>query len=50
MIALKVKVWKLQLHIFMQWVPIITNGVSWIPASGEVYLIQLNVIKFVRDL
>jgi hypothetical protein len=34
----------------MQLVPISTNVVSSIPAHGEVYLIQHNMIKFVSDL
>jgi len=34
----------------LQSVPITTNVVSWRPTHGEVYLIQLYVIKFVSDL
>ena len=34
----------------MQSVPIITNLMSSNPAHGEVYLIQIYVIKFVSDL
>ena len=30
--------------------PIIANGMSSIPALGEVYLIQHDVIKFISDL
>ena len=34
----------------MQAVPIITKDVSLIPAHGQVYLIQLYVMKFVSDV
>ena len=34
----------------MQLVPITTNIVSLNPAHGEVYTIQLYVIKFVSDM
>ena len=43
-------VWKLDLQLPMQSVPITTNVVSSNPAHGEVYLIQRYVIKFVSDL
>ena len=42
-------VW-LDLQLPMQSVPITTNVVSSNPVHGEVYLIQLYVIKFVSDL
>ena len=34
----------------MQWVPIITNIVSWNPDHGEVYSIQHYVMEYVSDL
>ena len=43
-------VWKLNLQLSMQSVPIIAQVVSVNPALHEVYLIQLYVIKFVSDL
>jgi hypothetical protein len=42
-----VVVWYLDLQLP---VPITTNVVSWNPAHGEVYWIQLYVIKFGNDL
>ena len=43
-------VWKLDLQLSMQSVPIIAQVVSLNPALLEVHLIQLYVIKFVSDL
>jgi hypothetical protein len=43
-------IWKLDLQLPVQSVPITTKVVSLNPAHGEVYLIQLFVIKFVSDL
>ena len=43
-------VWKLDLQLPVQSVPIITNVVTLNPAHGEVYLIQHYVIKFVSNL
>ena len=43
-------IWKLDLQLPVQLVPITTKVVSLNPAHGEVYLIQLFVIKFVSDL
>jgi len=43
-------VWKLDLQLPMQSVPITTNVVSLNPAHGEAYLIQHYVIKVVDDL
>ena len=43
-------VWYSDLQQPMRSVPVITKVVSSNPAHGEVYLIQLYVIKFVRDL
>jgi hypothetical protein len=40
----------LDLQLPMQSVPITTNVVSLNPAHGEVYSIQLYVIKIVSDL
>jgi hypothetical protein len=40
----------LQLHVYIQSVPITTKVVSSNPAHGEVYLIQHYAIKFVSDL
>jgi hypothetical protein len=45
-----VVVWWLDLQLPMQSVPFTTNVVSSIPAHGEVYSIQLYVIKIVNDL
>jgi len=42
--------WKLDLQLPIQSVPITTKVVSSNPAHGNVYLIQLYVIKFVSDL
>jgi hypothetical protein len=41
---------RLDLQLPVQSVPITTKVVSSNPVQGEVYLIQHNVIKFVRDL
>jgi hypothetical protein len=43
-------VWQLDLRLPVQSVSITTKVVSWKPAHGEVYSIQLYVIKFVSDL
>ena len=43
-------VWQLDLQLPIQLVPITTQAASSNPAHGEVYLIQLYVIKFVSDL
>ena len=43
-------IWQLGLQLSVQSVPITTKVVSSNPAHGEVYSIQHNVIKFVRDL
>ena len=43
-------VWQLDLQLPIQLVPITTQAASSNPAYGEVYLIQLYVIKFVSDL
>jgi hypothetical protein len=43
-------VWKLDLQLPVQSVPIITKVVSLNPAQGEMYSIQHYVIKFVSDL
>jgi hypothetical protein len=43
-------IWKLDLQLPVHSVPITTKVVSLNPAHGEVYLIQLFVIKFVSDL
>ena len=42
--------WQLDLQLPVQLVPITTKVVSLNPAHGEVYSIQLYVIKFVNDL
>jgi len=42
--------WQLELQLPMQSVPITTNVVSSNPVHGELYSIQLYVIKFVSDL
>ena len=42
--------WKLDLQLPVQSVPITTKLVSSNPANGEVYSIQHYVIKFVNDL
>ena len=43
-------VWSLDLQLLVQSVPIITKVLSFNPAHGEVYLIQLYVVKFVINL
>jgi hypothetical protein len=43
-------VWKLDLQLPAQSVPITTEVVSSNPVHGEVYSIQQYVIKFVSDL
>jgi hypothetical protein len=43
-------VWKFDLQLPVQSVPITTNVVSSNPAHGEVYSIHHYVIKFVSDL
>jgi hypothetical protein len=43
-------VWKLELQLPVQSVPITTKVVSSNPVHGEVYSIQHYVIKFVSDL
>jgi hypothetical protein len=43
-------VWYLNLLLPVQSVPIANKVVSFNPAHGEVYSIQLNFIKFVSDL
>ena len=43
-------IWKVDLQLPVQSVPITINVVSFNPAHGEVYLIQHYVIKFVSDL
>jgi hypothetical protein len=43
-------IWKLDLQLPVQSVPITTNVVSSNPVHGEVYSIQHYVIKFVSDL
>ena len=43
-------IWKLDLQLHMQSVPITTKGQSSNPVRGEVYSIQQYVIKFVSDL
>ena len=43
-------IWELDLQLPVQSVPITAKVVSSNPANGEVYLIQLYVIKFVNDL
>ena len=43
-------VWQLDLQLHMKSVPIITEGVSSNPTTGEVYSIQHYVIKFVSDM
>jgi hypothetical protein len=43
-------VWKLDLQLAMQSVPIATKVVSSNPIHGEVYSIQHYVIKFVSNL
>ena len=43
-------IWKLNLQLHMQSVPITTKGQSSNPVRGEVYSIQQYVIKFVSDL
>jgi len=43
-------VWKLDLQLPVQSVPIITKVVSSNPVHDEVYSVQHNVIKFVSDL
>ena len=43
-------VWLLGLQLTVQSVPITTSVMSLKPAHGEVYSIQLYVIKFVSDL
>ena len=48
--AAVVIVWKLNLQLPIQSVPIATNVVSSNPAHCEMYLIQHYVIKFVSDL
>jgi len=45
-----VAVWQLDLQLPMQSVPIATEVVSLNPTHGEVYSIQLYVIKFVSEL
>ena len=42
--------WKLDLQLPVQSVPITTNVVSLNPIHGEVYSIQHYVIKFVSDM
>jgi hypothetical protein len=42
-------VWSLDLQLPVQTVPISTKAVSLNYAHGELYSIQLNVIKFVSD-
>jgi hypothetical protein len=44
-----VVVWKLDLQLPVQSVPITTNVVSLNPIHGEVYSIQHYVIKFVSN-
>jgi hypothetical protein len=48
--AVVVIVWKLDLQLPMQSIPIATNVVSLNPAHGQAYTIQHYVIKFVSDL
>jgi hypothetical protein len=43
-------VWKLDLQLPVQSVPITTKVLSSNPVHGEVYLIQHYVMKFVGDL
>jgi hypothetical protein len=43
-------VWKLDLQLHVQSVPITNKVVSLNPVHGEVYSIQHYVIKFVSDL
>ena len=43
-------VWKLDLQLPVQSVPITTKVLSLNPVHGEVYLIQHYVMKFVGDL
>ena len=43
-------VWLLDLQLPVQLVPITTKVVGSNPVHGEVYTIQLYVIKFVSDL
>jgi len=45
-----VNLWSLDLQLTVQSVPTTTTVVSSNPVHDEVYSIQHNVIKFVRDL
>jgi len=49
-IVVVVIVWKLDLQLLLQSVPITTKVVSSNPTHGDVYSIQHYVIKFVSDL
>ena len=48
--VMAVIVWQLDLQPPVQSVPITTKVVSSNPAHGEVYLIQVYMMKFVGDL